>query len=46
MSKQIVTFALTKQIDMAKNNPKVMFLEEALSFIESLPNQQVTNCLK
>ena len=35
--KQIVIFAQAKQIDMAKNNPKVMYLEEALTFIESLP---------
>ena len=37
MSKQIIIFAQTKQIGMATNNPKVMYLEEALTFIESLP---------
>jgi len=35
--KQIIIFAPTKDYIMARNNPKVAYLEEALSFIESIP---------
>ena len=37
ISKQIINFAPTKDNRMARNNPKVAYLEEALSFIESIP---------
>ena len=37
ISKQIINFAPTKDNKMARNNPKVAYLEEALSFIESIP---------
>ena len=37
ISKQIINFAPTKDNMMTKNNPKVAYLEEALSFIESIP---------
>lgn len=37
MSKQIRNFASENKMNMAKNNPKVMYMEEALTFIESLP---------
>lgn len=37
ISKQIINFAPTKDNMMARNNPKVAYLEEALSFIESIP---------
>ena len=36
ISKQIINFAPTKDNMMARNNPKVAYLEEALSFIESI----------
>ena len=38
ISKQIINFAPTKDNMMTKNNPKVAYLEEALSFIESIPD--------
>ena len=37
ISKQIINFAPTKDNKMARNNPKVAYQEEALSFIESIP---------
>ena len=37
ISKQIINFAPTKDNMMARSNPKVAYLEEALSFIESIP---------
>lgn len=37
ISKQIINFAPTIDNKMARNNPKVAYLEEALSFIESIP---------
>ncbi len=37
ISKQIINFAPTKDNKMARNYPKVAYLEEALSFIESIP---------